>query len=83
MAAPVRLADLAIAAQVHAGDRVDVLATAEGAPVAEVAAPAALVLLAPEGADDGVLWLAATPEVAARLAAASTGATLTVSLVGA
>jgi pilus assembly protein CpaB len=86
VAAPVRLADVAVAAQLRAGDRVDVLATVEGAEVAAVVAPAALVLLAPgavDSADDGALWLAASPEVAARLAAASTRATLTVSLVGA
>lgn len=83
VATPVRLADLAVASQVLAGDRVDVLATREGAEVAEVLAAGALVLLAPNGADDaaGVLWLASTPEVAARLAAASTRTTLTVSLV--
>ncbi len=83
VATPVRLADLAVAAQVLAGHRVDVLATPEGVEVAEVLAAAALVLLAPNGADDagGVLWLATTPEVAARLAAASTRTTLTVSLV--
>jgi pilus assembly protein CpaB len=85
VAAPVRLADLAVAAQLRAGDRVDVLATVEGDEIAQVVAPAVLVLLAPDRADDGVtgaLWLAATPEVAARLAAASAAATLTVSLVG-
>jgi Flp pilus assembly protein CpaB len=85
VAAPVRLADLAVAGQVHAGDRVDVLATVESAEVADVVAPGALVLLASDAAGDagdGALWLAATPDVAARLAAASTRATLTVSLVG-
>lgn len=83
VAAPVRLADLAVAAQVLAGHRVDVLATPEGAETAKVLAASTLVLLAPNGADDagGVLWLATTPEVAARLAAASTRTTLTVSLV--
>lgn len=84
VAVPVRLADLAVAAAVRAGDRVDVLATAENADVAEVVAAAALVLLAPSGPDDpttGALWLATAPEVAARLAAASTRSTLTVSLV--
>ena len=41
MAAPVRLADLAVTAVVRAGDRVDVLATPEGAERAEVVAAAA------------------------------------------
>lgn len=83
VATPVRLADLAVASHVLAGDRVDVLATPEGAEVAEVLAASALVLLAPHGDADavGVLWLATTPEVAARLAATSTRTTLTVSLV--
>ena len=80
-AVPVRLADLAVAATLRAGDRVDVLATTEGADVAEVVASAALVLVAPSGADDGAVWLAATPETAAHLAAAMTRATITVSLV--
>jgi len=81
-AVPVRLADLAVASSLRAGDRVDVLATTEGAEVAAVVAPAALVLLAPAGTDDGAVWLAATPETAARLAGAMTRSTLTVSLVG-
>ena len=81
-AVPVRLADLAVAASLRAGDRVDVLATAEGADVADVVASAALVLFAPSAADDGAVWLAATPEIAARLAGAMTRSTITVSLVG-
>jgi pilus assembly protein CpaB len=78
---PIRLADLAVAAALRAGDRVDVLATEDGAAVAEVVASAALVLVAPSGADDGAVWLAASPDTAARLAAALTRATITVSLV--
>jgi hypothetical protein len=58
-----------------------VLATTEGADVAEVVASSALVLVAPSGADDGAVWLAATPGTAAVLAAAMTRATITVSLV--
>jgi Flp pilus assembly protein CpaB len=81
-AVPVRLADLAVAASLRAGDRVDVLATTEGADVADVVASAALVLVAPSGADDGAVWLAATPATAARLAGAMTRSTITVSLVG-
>jgi pilus assembly protein CpaB len=81
-AVPVRLADLAVAASLRAGDRVDVLATADQATVADVVASAALVLVAPSGTEDGAVWLAATPETAARLAGAMTRATITVSVVG-
>ena len=86
VAAPVRLADLAVAALVRAGDRVDVLATVSGAGAADRVASAALVLAAPaqDGGQDhpaaGLLLLAVDTETAARLAAASAGATLTVSL---
>ncbi len=82
VAAPVRLADLAVASSLRAGDRVDVLATADESGVAEVVAAATLVLSAPSRSDDGAVWLAATPETAARLAGAMTRSTLTVSLVG-
>jgi Flp pilus assembly protein CpaB len=47
VAAPVRPADLAVAALVRAGDRVDVLATPEGATEAQVVTEQALVLAAP------------------------------------
>jgi Flp pilus assembly protein CpaB len=86
VAAPVRLADLAVAALVHTGDRVDVLATlatVSGAPTAEVVAEGALVLAATaadEEAGAGLLLLAVDDETAARLAAAATTATLTVTL---
>jgi pilus assembly protein CpaB len=83
VAAPVRLADLAVAALVHTGDRVDVLATAADAPTADVVAEGALVVAA-IGTDDegnaGLLLLAVDAETAARLAAAATTATLTVTL---
>lgn len=83
VAAPVRLADLAVAALVHTGDRVDVLATAADAPSAEVVAPGALVV-ATSGTDEeaggGLLLLAVDDATAARLAAAGTAATLTVTL---
>ena len=83
VAAPVRLADLAVAALVRTGDRVDVLATAADAPAAELIAPGALVLAA-SGADDepgaGLLLLGVDGETAARLAAAATTSTLTVNL---
>jgi pilus assembly protein CpaB len=91
VAAPVRLADLAVASLVRAGDRVDVLATAPDETAAEVIAERALVLVAspadPEVAEHaataGLLLLAVDEATAAELAAASTRATLTASLVGA
>ncbi|MGY2064544.1 Flp pilus assembly protein CpaB [Blastococcus sp. SYSU DS0619] len=84
VAAPVRLADLTVAALVRAGDRVDVLATGTEAASADRVAEGARVLAAPAAeADDpgaGLLVLAVDEATAARLAAASAGATLTVSL---
>jgi len=84
VAAPVRLADLAVAALARAGDRVDVLAALpDGAP-AEVVAAGALDLAAPgRDTDDaaGLLLLAVDQATAARLAASSATATLTVTLV--
>jgi pilus assembly protein CpaB len=62
VAAPVRLADLAVATLLRAGDRVDVLAAAGGgnpdvdagvAPSVEVVAEDALVLTAPTPGDEG------------------------------
>jgi pilus assembly protein CpaB len=86
VAAPIRLSDLAVAALVHTGDRVDVLATAGDGHRAEVEAAGALVLAvgAPAdpgtGAAGGLLLIAVDPATAARLAAAATTATLTVTL---
>ena len=91
VAAPVRLADLAVTALVRTGDRVDILATSPDAGSAEVIAAGALVLAAPtpaaspgtpSPADDaaGLLVLAVDGPTAARLAAVATTATLTVSL---
>lgn len=86
VAAPVRLADLAVAALVHTGDRVDVLATAKDAARAHVEAAGALVLAvgapsdASTGAAGGLLLIAVDGATAARLAAAATTATLTVTL---
>jgi pilus assembly protein CpaB len=89
VAAPVRLADLAVTALVRAGDHVDVLATAPDAPTAEVVATHVLVLAASGGPaedagsapeDAGLLVLAVDENTAARLAAVATTATLTVSL---
>ena len=84
--APVRLADLAVAQLVSAGDRVDVLATAPDADHAEVVATGALVLAAPARAPStgeepaGLLMLTVDAAPAARLAAASSSSTVTVSL---
>lgn len=83
VAAPVRLADLAVAALVRTGDRVDVLATAPGAVAAETLAAGVRVLAAGGSGDDptaGLLLVAVDTATAARLAAAATSATLTVSL---
>jgi pilus assembly protein CpaB len=87
VAAPVRLADLAVAGLVRTGDRIDVLATPDGATVAVVVAADALVLAAADQrappADDpsaGLLLVAVDGETAARLAAAATSSTLTVTL---
>ena len=86
VAAPVRLADLAVAALVRSGDRVDVLAAYADGGQAETVAGRALVLAAPRaapGQDDpaaGLLVLAVDAGTAARLAVVATTATLTVSL---
>jgi pilus assembly protein CpaB len=86
VAAPVRLADVAVAALVRTGDRVDVLAALPDGEEAERVAAGVLVLAAPGPASAdpdpaaGLLVLAVDPATAARLAAASTTATLTVSL---
>lgn len=89
VAAPVRLADLAVAALVHTGDRVDVLATPRDAARAEVIASAALVLATDNhprnpSADPGggLLLLAVDGATAGRLAAAAASSTLTVTLPG-
>jgi pilus assembly protein CpaB len=88
VAAPVRLADLAVATLLRPGDRVDVLATPEEAGAAQVVAADALVLSAPPGqvaapvtgGDAGLLVLAVPAETAARLAGSATNSTLTVTL---
>jgi pilus assembly protein CpaB len=82
VAAPVRLADLAVAALVRPGDRIDVLATPPDAVSAEIVAGSALVLATPGGEPDagGLLLLAVDQPTAARLAAMATTATLTLSL---
>ncbi|HUR52082.1 MAG TPA: SAF domain-containing protein [Mycobacteriales bacterium] len=89
VAAPVRLADTATVALLHAGDRVDVLAapTASDTAVtsAVTVARAVQVLAVPGGTDGdgdgGLVVLAATPATAARLAAAAVGARLSVTVL--
>lgn len=83
VAAPVRLADLAVAGLVRTGDLVDVLATGPDAVEAETLAAGVRVLAAGGSGDDaaaGLLLVAVDTSTAARLAAAATTATLTVSL---
>ncbi|MCA0144599.1 Flp pilus assembly protein CpaB [Blastococcus sp. LR1] len=85
VAAPVRLADLAVTALVRPGDRVDVLATTTDTGTTERVATGALVLAAPGSAGDddagaGLLLLAVDDATATQLATASAGATLTISL---
>ncbi|SDO39485.1 Flp pilus assembly protein CpaB [Klenkia soli] len=80
VAAPVRLADLAVAALLRSGDRVDVLATADGTGT-EVVAADALVLAVPSAETGaGLLVLAVATDTAARLATATSTSTLTVTL---
>jgi Flp pilus assembly protein CpaB len=89
VAAPVRLADSATVALLHAGDRVDVLAapTSSDGPVssATTVARALQVLAVPAvgdaDAEGGLIVLAATPATAARLAAAAVGARLSVTVL--
>ena len=87
LAVPVRLADAATAALLHAGDRVDVLAaaTSPGAPAqAQVVVDDAQVLAVPATGDDSgdgaLVVLAADADVARRLAAAAVSSRLSVAL---
>ena len=87
VAVPVRIADAASAALVTAGDRVDVLAAvsaAGGPPYAQVVAPEAQVLAVPtavqDGGDGALIVVAASPAVAARLAAAAVTSRLSLTL---
>ena len=83
VAAPVRLADPATAALLHAGDRVDVLATpSEGGAATTVARE--LPVLAVPRTDDGdgaLVVLGATPAEASRLAGAAVGSRLSVTVL--
>lgn len=88
VAVPVRLADAATAALLRAGDRIDVLAAATGgdAPARATAVAVGVQVLAvpaaQEGAEGGLLIVAATPETAARLAAAAVTSRLSVTVQG-
>lgn len=86
VAAPVRLADPATAALLHAGDRVDVLATPTDARCDATAATVAedlrvLAVPAGDGGDGALVVLAATPAVAARLAGAAVTGRLSVTVL--
>lgn len=89
VAVPLRLADPATLALLHAGDRVDVLAaptSAESVAATAVTVAAGVrVLAVPEvrdaTGDGGLVVVAATPATAARLAAAAVGARLSVTLL--
>ena len=86
VATPVRLADPATAALLHAGDRVDVLATPSDARLGATARTVAegLRVLAVPSADDtegALVVLAAPPEVAARLAGAAVASRLSVTVL--
>jgi pilus assembly protein CpaB len=89
VAVPVRIADPGAVALLRAGDRVDVLAAAEGQPAAAVVAADALVVTVP--AEDGsagpldggaLVVLATTPETARRVAQAAVSARLSVTVTG-
>ncbi|MFN2537664.1 MAG: SAF domain-containing protein, partial [Mycobacteriales bacterium] len=86
VAAPVRLADPATAALLHAGDRVDVLAAPSGVTAQAVATTVARdlrVLAVPVSDDDdgALVVLAAPPGVAARLAGAGVASRLSVTVL--
>lgn len=90
LAVPVRLADAASAALLHAGDHVDVLAAAAspGAPAeARLVADDATVLAVPAAVQDtgegALVVLATDARVARRLAAAAVSGRLSVALRGA
>jgi Flp pilus assembly protein CpaB len=87
VAVPVRIADAASAALVTAGDRVDVLAAGTsrgGSATARVVAVDAEVLAVPtavqDGGDGALIVVAATPSVAAGLAAAAVSSRLSLTL---
>lgn len=87
VAVPVRLADAASAALLHAGDHVDVLAaTTDRTSATAVTVAAGVRVLAVPAVEDptgegGLVVVAATPATAARLAAAAVGTRLSVTLL--
>jgi Flp pilus assembly protein CpaB len=89
VAAPVRLADTATVALLHAGDHVDVLAaptspdgqTSSADTVARALQVLAVPAVGDADAEGGLIVLAATPATAARLAAAAVGARLSVTVL--
>ena len=86
VAAPVRLADPATAALLHAGDHVDVLATpAQAASRSSATTVAAdlrvLAVPAADDADGALVVLAAPPDVASRLAGAAVASRLSVTVL--
>ena len=86
VATPVRLADPATAALLRPGDRVDVLAASSDGrqqSATTVAADLEVLAVPPGGDSEGALVvLAATPETAARLAAAGVASRLSVTVLG-
>lgn len=92
VAAPVRVADAALAALVRPGDRVDVLATPVSAVEADwttdVVGPDLMVLTVPEPVAAGaytegaLLVLATTPQIAQTLASAAVTSRLSITLLG-
>lgn len=85
VAVPVRLADAASVALLHAGDRIDVLAASStGGPAARLVATGAEVLAVPTAVSDGgegaLVVLSETPDVAAKLAAAALSSRLSFTL---
>jgi pilus assembly protein CpaB len=85
VALPVRIADPAAVGLLRAGDRVDVLAAAEGQATAVVVAADALVVTVPDGdqgadplAGGALVVLATSPDTARRIAQAAVTARLSV-----
>lgn len=84
---PVRLADSASLALLHAGDRVDVLAaptsSQQAVSSAVTVASGVRVLAVPgqQDSDGGLIVIAASPATAARLAAAAVGSRLSVTVL--
>jgi pilus assembly protein CpaB len=87
VAAPIRLADAAVAGLLHPGDRVDVLAARaeEPGPARVVAAAVPVVAVpraGPEAAEGAIIVVRAAREQSAALARAAADSRLSVSIVG-